>query len=769
MQTRQTHFLAALIACWFAAMGALAETPAPPSREDIVSRFRAGVMRLNAQYWSPTLGIWLDRPGDDLRAHYEGRFNPPWWPSANGVEVLIDFMNATGTADYQGSIESLYDLQKDAPTRRARLVAELKRRGQWSEDDERKLQRRRERQSGTTHSEGGYYSDFQNEYLDDSGWWGIAWLKMYDRTGAAKYLATARTIHAHMAKNWKPEKGGGVLWCEDEDKQKPNAITNNLFLILSARIYTRTGEKPYQDWALKTLEWIRATKLFDGSGVVDAPGHQGDYWSYNQGTFLGALTALYEATGRKEYLEEAAATCDAILRTSGLTLPSGVLVEKLGTEGDACLFKGIFARYLAQVRDVLGAQKTHPEIRKVIADSIRSSVVSMIQHGVGTDGLFRAEWHEGAKDQKTNFNTQLSGLATLVAILPDAAAASSDPARFGTRAREVTAYIQQTFWNSKTGLYAKSTTEADPDFMWGNGVMFSALVAATRHEPDVYRPVMLKFFDAMEAYWDSKAKVPGYEPAPTPGGGNDKYYDDNAWMVLTFLEAYRLTGDRRLLERSAQTLDFVLSGWDDRLGGGIWWHEGHKEGTKNTCANAPAAVACLELAKFRDPETAERLRRKAREIVEWTVKTFQDSDGLFWDSINVETGAMNRAKLTYNSALMLRAFLGLHQVTNDPTQLAEAKGIGKAGDALIGRRRNAYRDHVKWSHLMVEADLELYRVTRDPNLMARASGTADAHYERWKSNKPTDLISHAAIARELWLLADVEKERIASVDTPEPE
>jgi uncharacterized protein YyaL (SSP411 family) len=253
-------------------------------------------------------------------------------------------------------------------------------------------------------------------------------------------------------------------------------------------------------------------------------------------------------------------------------------------------------------------------------------------------------------------------------------------------------------------------------------------------------------------------KVPGYEPLPTGGGGKDKYYDDNAWMVITFLEAYELTRDSRYLTRAEQALDFVLSGWDDEGGGGIWWHEGHKEGTKNTCANAPTAVSCLRLAKYRDPQAAEKLTERAKQIVDWTVATFQDEDGLFWDSKNLATGHINRAKLTYNSALMLRSFLGLHHRTGKKDYLEEARRIGEAADAFTSRRRPIYRDHVKWSHLMVEADLELYRTTKEDYLLRSAKRNADSYYERWKTKPPTDLISNASIARELWLMADTETE-----------
>src|SRR5690606_36978618 len=110
----------------------------------------------------------------------------------------------------------------------------------------------------------------------------------------------------------------------------------------------------------------------------------------------------------------------------------------------------------------------------------------------------------------------------------------------------------------------------------------------------------------------------------TGGNGNDKYYDDNAWMVMMFLEAYEVSGDLRYLRRAKETLDFVLSGWDDEAGGGIWWHELHKDGTKNTCVNAPAAVGCLRMAKFSNAEDAERYTQRAMEIMEWTIDTLQD-------------------------------------------------------------------------------------------------------------------------------------------------
>jgi predicted alpha-1,6-mannanase (GH76 family) len=95
-----------------------------------------------------------------------------------------------------------------------------------------------------------------------------------------------------------------------------------------------------------------------------------------------------------------------------------VIIEKIGTRGDASLFKGIFVRYLAQLRDTLLAAKLHPEMTQQVDRHLRASVASLLQHGIAADGLFTAEWHESAKDRTTNFNTQTSALAALAALLP---------------------------------------------------------------------------------------------------------------------------------------------------------------------------------------------------------------------------------------------------------------------------------------------------------------------------------------------------------------
>ena len=72
-----------------------------------------GFQRLDARYWSPELSIWLDRPGNDLRAWFEGRLNPPWWSCANAVETLADFMAATGNRRWIAPLAELHRYHRE--------------------------------------------------------------------------------------------------------------------------------------------------------------------------------------------------------------------------------------------------------------------------------------------------------------------------------------------------------------------------------------------------------------------------------------------------------------------------------------------------------------------------------------------------------------------------------------------------------------------------------------------------------------------------------
>ena len=334
-------------------------------------------------------------------------------------------------------------------------------------------------------------------------------------------------------------------------------------------------------------------------------------------------------------------------------------------------------------------------------------------------------------------------------------------------------FIQRTLWDPKARRYRPAIPrdpEALPyDFMWGNGVAFSALVGGVRLNPNKYRPLMDAFFAGLEAYWDKDAPIPAYDAYFASPTGDDKYYDDNEWMVLTFAEAYDLTGDRRYLLRAAATMRYVLSGWDERLGGGIYWKQDRK--SKNTCSNGPAATAGLALAAHGN----ERYHVNwARRIVDWTTRTLKAPDNLYWDNVNLD-GGIEKTQWTYNTALMLRATLGLYRFTKDRAYLDEARRLAQASErGLVNPSTGAFRDDALFSHLLVEAFLDLYRTTGEQYLLDRARANADfawkhvrdsrdgGFWTKWavvpnRREERKTLIANTSVARMFWLLADEPK------------
>lgn len=337
-------------------------------------------------------------------------------------------------------------------------------------------------------------------------------------------------------------------------------------------------------------------------------------------------------------------------------------------------------------------------------------------------------------------------------------------------AEEASAFVQRTFWDERAGLY-RPASPPEPrdlpyDFMWGSGVQLSHLAAAARYEPERYRAVLRTFFRGLDRYWDAAAPIPGYDAYFSSPTSDDKYYDDNAWVVLALVEAYETTGESAYLERAEATLRFVLSGWDERLGGGIYWRQDRK--SKNTCSNGPSAAAALAVARHRK---RQEYVAWARRIVEWTSDTLQGPEGIFWDNWSL-AGRVERTKWTYNTALMLRSNLWLYRATREKPYLAEAERQAAASvKEFVNPATGAFRDDARFSHLLVEALLDLYRETRDPILLAQVRrnveflhahvrDTVDGGYwSAWKilpdRREPRKLlISNAAAARMLWVAAD---------------
>ncbi len=271
------------------------------------------------------------------------------------------------------------------------------------------------------------------------------------------------------------------------------------------------------------------------------------------------------------------------------------------------------------------------------------------------------------------------------------------------------------------GLYAQEIHPADRAFhltpadCWSAGVQLTALTAAARLDPERYRADLRRFVDALnDQYWSDANGIGGYDDGPHPKPP-DRYYDDNAWVALGLVEAYEVTHEQRDLDRAVATLRYVLSGEDDKLGGGLYWQERTKA-SKNTCGNAPGIAAAVRVYTYTHDraqlDTAVRLYR-------WTVKNLRDDrDGLYYDNLTLG-GKLSPHKFTYNTALMIRSGCLLYDATGDAAYLHDAQ---RSAASSVARWANpgtgAIADPSYFAHLLAESLLELSARDHDPRWAA---------------------------------------------------
>ncbi len=349
--------------------------------------------------------------------------------------------------------------------------------------------------------------------------------------------------------------------------------------------------------------------------------------------------------------------------------------------------------------------------------------------------------------------------------------AAPTPSGYRLQAETETDWIQAHFYDTGVRRYHPSyppkAGELPYDFMWGNGVQFTVLAAAAKEDPAKYRTDLDNFASGLSAYWDSEALVPGYEAYCSGPGSQDKYYDDNEWMVLGLTEAYQNTNDPRFLQMARATQEFVLSGWDDVLGGGIYWKLDHH--SKNTCSNAPAAAGALRLLQVAGDRTQGDWALRIRD---WTQAKLRDTDGLYWDNLQIG-GPTGKRKFTYNTALMIRTDILLYQLRGIGQDLQEARRMADASlaywtDPATGSLQRT-EDSPRFTHLLCEALLRLYDVTHDVrylNAVRQQAAFGDkyardpqgGYFDHWTlaphhANETKSLIENSSAARLLWLLA----------------
>ena len=211
-------------------------------------------------------------------------------------------------------------------------------------------------------------------------------------------------------------------------------------------------------------------------------------------------------------------------------------------------------------------------------------------------------------------------------------------------------------------------------YLWPTSGVFSGVNTLLRVTQDPRHLQLLQndIIPGLDNYFDAGRQPVCYQSYISQAGLSDRFYDDNVWLAIDFLEAYTSTGEYDYLKKSLEIWQFIISGWDDEVGG-IYWCEQKKE-SRNTCSNAPGAVLALKLFESTD---SLYFKEWGVKLYSWTKEYLQDStDYLYFDNIKMD-GRVDKTKYTYNSGQMMQAASLLFKITGDKSFLNDAQNIAK--------------------------------------------------------------------------------------------
>ena len=272
--------------------------------------------------------------------------------------------------------------------------------------------------------------------------------------------------------------------------------------------------------------------------------------------------------------------------------------------------------------------------------------------------------------------------------------------------------------------------EKPVSFLWPFSGMYSAanvLVKFSALEKK-YQKYLDTLAKGVLAYRDTSRLPVGYQAYPAILEKSDRYYDDNALVCIDYSEAYLNTKDEKYIDKAKEVFDFIISGWDDKLSGGVYWLEGHFD-HKPACTNGMSTLAALKLYKCtKDPKYLDWGKR----FYQWMHDHLRNPKGIYYNDIKMD-GKINEVYYTYNTGSMLEASVMLYHFTKENAYLEEAKLVAENAYTFFSKT-DAYGNvnltiDLPWFVTVLFRGYEaLYQVDHQPKYI---NAVADALNKAW--------------------------------------
>lgn len=268
--------------------------------------------------------------------------------------------------------------------------------------------------------------------------------------------------------------------------------------------------------------------------------------------------------------------------------------------------------------------------------------------------------------------------------------------------------ISKYFYEPSTSLYLETTVakhnENKHSWLWP----LCALIQAT-NQLEVLTPAqsyMLPVTKTIDQYYNPAPPAPAYQDYVTAERLSSRFFDDNQWIAIAYLDAYNRNKNSLYLEKAKMIYTHMIkAGLDTVTGGGLYWKEGQLD-TKNTCSNGPGILVALQLYRI---TKEKKYLAMALSLYQWTNKYLQSPEGLYYDAIKIPSLKVDQTFYTYNTGTMLQSNVLLFKLTNNKKYRIEAARIAAAGKAYFFKSGKLPGNY--WFNaVMLRGYEELYRV-----------------------------------------------------------
>jgi predicted alpha-1,6-mannanase (GH76 family) len=256
----------------------------------------------------------------------------------------------------------------------------------------------------------------------------------------------------------------------------------------------------------------------------------------------------------------------------------------------------------------------------------------------------------------------LSGCATLHRGQSHRATALAPPAANYLEHSTAAVRTLQTWYTPSTGLYRTTG-------WWNSANAITALVDYARVSGATqYNETLANTFTAAQK---------------TNPQFLNKFYDDEGWWALAWIDAYDLTRNKNYLSMSESIFADMAASWDDTCGGGIWWSK------DRTYKNAIANELFLSVAGHLANRTSGADRRR---YVDWGNREWRwfyasgmiNADHLVNDGLTKKGSPGGSCRnngqttWTYNQGVVLGGLSELFRHNRDHALIESAQQIASA-------------------------------------------------------------------------------------------